>query len=365
MIYFVTFVISALLLELGFREKDRNVVFVLVAAALLLPALLAGVRDETIGTDRLVYGDVLFYDVIKSQDLLHLDGMWTGWIEPGYIYLNVLVGKIYPNVNFFYFVLSLIEGICVIASFRVLKIKKFSGFAYAAYLFLFFQPAMNALRQSLSVSVGLLCVAFILRNRKILAAISFLLAVSFHNSAVIILFIPIVVLVLLKNHTKKMYVIMSLLMLTVLAGGDVLIDTFAPILNMEASRYNHYFNASDATGFSNTEFAFALFQFFFIFINYKKFRGNSLKLNFFVFISVASVPLSQILMFGGDYIGRLIILFNWLMIPMYALVLRMAEKKRVVFAGLSVYLISYWFYHYIYWGWNQTYPYTSKILGLD
>ena len=364
MIYFVTYVIAALLCELGFKKNERAAFF-LIFAALFLPAFLAGVRDDTIGTDRHVYGDDLFYDVLNSQDLFHLDEIWTGWIEPGYIYLNVLVGKIYPSVNFFYFVLSFIQGSCVLAAFKVLNIRKYAGFAYAAYLFLFFQPSLNALRQSLSVSVSLLCIAFIIKNKKIPAVVSFLLAMSFHNSAIIVLLVLAVILVLLKKHSNKLYVFMSFAILGIFAFGSTLIDTFAPILNMEASRYNYYFAASDVTGFSNTEMAFALFQGFFILLNFKKFRGNSLTLNFFVFATIASIPLSQILMFGGDYIGRLIVLFNWMVLPMYAIVLRLTDRRELVFAGLSCYLVFFWYYHYIYMGWNETYPYTSEILGIN
>ena len=363
MIYFATYVISAFLCELGFKKGESNAV-ILIALALFIPAFLAGARDITVGTDRLVYGDDLFYDVMNSQDLFHLDDIWTGWIEPGYIYLNVLVGKIFPSVEFFYFVLAFIQGACVLAALKVLNIRKYAGFAYAAYLFLFFQPALNLLRQSLSVSVSLLCVAFIIKNKKIPAVIAFLFAMSFHNSAIITLLVPVVVLILLKYHSKKAYVILSLAILGFLALGNRLVDTFAPILNMDASRYSDYFAKSDATGFSNTEMVFALTQGLFIFLNYKKFRGNSLMLNFFVFISVASIPLSQILMFGGDYIGRLIALFSWMMIPMYAIVMRLTERKIVVFCGLSFYLITYWYYHYIYMGWHMTYPYESAILGL-
>lgn len=364
MIYFVVFIISSFLCEQGFAKKKLSF-FILTSLAVLIPAILAGVRDVSIGTDRLVYGDELFYDVMNSQDLLHLDDIWTGWIEPGYIYLNVLVGKIYPSVNFFYFVLSLIQGVCVLTALKVLNVKKYAGFAYGAYLFLFFQPALNLLRQSLAVSVSLLCVAFMIKNKKLLAGIAFFLAMSFHNSAIIILLIMVVVLVLSKIHSLQAYAIMSVSILGFLAWGGWFVDRFAPILNIEASRYSDYFAVSEVTGFSNTEMVFALLQGFFIFLNYKKFRGNSLTLNFFVFVSVASIPLSQVLMFGGDYVGRLIVLFNWLMIPMYAIVLRLSERKKTVLAGLSLYVLSFWFYHYIYLGWNQTYPYTSAILGLD
>jgi len=364
MIYFVTYVISAFFCEFGFKKNER-LTFILISLALLLPAVLAGVRDDTIGTDRLVYGDLLFYDVLDSQDLFHLDDIWTGWIEPGYIYLNVLAGKIYPSVNFFYFILSLIQGACVLAALKVLNIRKYAGFAYGAYLFLFFQPALNLLRQSLAVSVSLLCVALMIKNKRVLAGIAFLLAMSFHNSAIIIFPIMVIVLVLKKIHSLKVYAVVSMVILGFLAWGGWFVDRFAPILNIEASRYSDYFAASEVTGFSNTEMVFALLQGLFIFLNYKKFRGNSLTLNFFVFVSVASIPLSQVLMFGGDYVGRLIVLFNWLMIPMYAIVLRLSDRKKTVLAGLSLYVLSFWFYHYIYLGWNQTYPYTSAILGLD
>lgn len=363
MIYFVVFIISSFLCEQGFAKKKPS--FFLIGLAVLLPAFLAGVRDDTIGTDRLVYGDLLFYDVLDSQDLFHLDDIWTGWIEPGYIYLNVLLGRIWPNINFFYFVLSLIQGVCVLAALKVLNIRKYAGYAYAAYLFLFFQPALNLLRQSLSVSVSLLCVAFMIKNKKLFAGIAFLLAISFHNSAIIVLPIMAIVFVLSKVHSLKVYTIVSLVILVFLAWGGWFVDRFAPILNIEASRYSDYFAVSEVTGFSNTEMVFALLQGFFIFLNFKKFRGNSLTLNFFVFVSVASIPLSQVLMFGGDYVGRLIVLFNWLMIPMYAIVLRLSERKKTVLAGLSLYVLSFWFYHYIYLGWNQTYPYTSAILDLD
>ena len=99
-----------------FSLKDTNKIIsnlnpfflITVFIALLIPSMLAGYRDYTIGTDVLVYGNYWF-EMTKGLDLQsYVQWATASSIGSLYALLNYTVSRFSENPHVFYFVLSFI-----------------------------------------------------------------------------------------------------------------------------------------------------------------------------------------------------------------------------------------------------------------
>lgn len=354
MIYFITYIISAIFCEVGFRERRRVLSFVFLGLAIVIPAFIAGARDVTIGTDRLVYGDSLFNDVCKSSSLLKLESRWEGWVEQGFIYFNYLVSMVTKTYFGYYFILSLTENLFVVLSLKELRISKYAGLSYMCFLFLFFQPAMNMIRQALALSVLLYASMCLFNKKRILAVTLFAIAFSLHHSSVVFLTFPLLLYFANKYQSLKVYFLMGVVVLCLCAVAGKMISLFAPFLDIEAGRYDRYFTASGGKYLNFTELSFALLL---VPPAISLFRMKSLLQRLFVAIVLINVPLSQVSCVGGTYVSRVTTYFMWMLIPFFAFVSDLPPRRKIWFLLSLLYAVGYWYYHYIYLGWNQTYPY--------
>lgn len=367
MIYFVTYFFSALACEVGCRLKSYYLKAFAYFGAIVAPAFLAGARDYSIGVDRSVYGDALFLDIAKSQDLLHLETKWDNWIEPGYIYFNFFVSRISNDVAVFYFFLAAVISSVVLMSFSIVGYKKYIGLGYAAYLFLFFQPSFNMMRQSLAASFALLAVAFLYRERKLFFLLALLLAYSVHHSSMVcFVFVP---LAYFCKEKKSMYfyVTCAAVLFLLMASAGFLVDSFFPFLNMDASRYETYFTKSSSSmkSFNASKFILSCLFCFSVYVNKGRFLWMNSRVFSMLFILVlATIPFSQMGFFGGEYINRILVYFEWVVLLLYPLVISVSKHKKITCILLVLYFVTYWFYFYIIKNFNQTYPYTSQILGI-
>ncbi len=361
LIYIFVYAASSIFCELGFRQRRKFFSLLLLGIAVVVPALIAGARDITMGTDRLVYGDDVFRDVCQSADLFHLETRWTGWIETGYVYFTYAVSLITHQVSHYYFFLSLVENVFVVLSIRLFGFRRYAGLAYLTFLFMFFQPAFNMIRQALALSLLLYATALYVNKKKIWSVVFFGLAYSIHHSSIIFLVFPLLDYFNNKYHNMKTYIIEGVVILIVCTIAGRLLDAFAPVLDISVGRYRQYFTATGSSSFSVTEFLLAMMFAGIVFINRSRLNENKMYLP--LSIGVIGIPLSQIGAFGGDFISRVSTFFLWLQIPCFAAVVSVSSKKKTTLRYIVLYLVMYWFYHYIYMGWNHTYPYSSQILG--
>ena len=364
MIYITSFILSSLMMEFGFRIKRKWISSVFIFLALGIPALIAGLRDSTIGVDRLVYGDDLFIDVLKSSSFLHMESRWEDWIEPGYIWFNYIIGSIFPSLEFFYFCLSFVMGLCVILAFKNLNITRFVGFAYATYLVWFFCPALNMMRQSLASAIGLYSISFLLKKNYLRYALLFLLAFSMHTSSVILLFYPFVLYILnlefFKTHILKKQILLSFFVFLCFGCADSIMALF-PFLFTDPSRYEQYFSGGSGEVYLYPLF-FASFICCLVLLN-RKIINKECYGKFLVFSAILYVFNSQLGLFGGEYIGRIAKFHQWVVLFAIPFLFRINKYKLAMMLALTLFLLFYWCYNFVLKGYDCVYPYSSKILG--
>ena len=160
MIYLLVFFSSGCLIWLSEHVKGSNRIAknVIILVAIIIPSLLAALRDPSIGTDVRVYGLSVFKASVNADrfsDLQYLSD-WHG-IEVGYRMLNYIVSRVSEHIEVFLFVLQFLILILVINSYVYIKDKLNSNFSisFAAVCFylLFYNENLNLLRQSLAMAI--------------------------------------------------------------------------------------------------------------------------------------------------------------------------------------------------------------------
>ena len=148
---------------------------------LLLPSLIGGLRDLTIGTDMNVYGIGSFYNTLNYP--LRENIADNGTPEYGYVLLNYICAHISSSINFFLFVAELIKISCIGYVAWNLRKEINSTLLVALYLLSSWWYGFSLMRQSLGIAVSFVAILLAYRKKYLWAIFSFFIAYEFHNSA--------------------------------------------------------------------------------------------------------------------------------------------------------------------------------------
>lgn len=191
MIYFITF---ALLLILTYKydyrqETSKRLVWVVVIWLLFM--LTAGMRYR-IGTDSIRY-EAYFNQIPGLTEIgaRHFNDAAYARFAPGYILLNSVVKTFSEDFTAFQFVHSII--VCSVVVFFFYRNARNLFFALLIfYVFQYLNLTTEVLRESLAVSVFLLAWPFFRDSKWIKWYLMSILALFFHVSAIMMLFIPLI-----------------------------------------------------------------------------------------------------------------------------------------------------------------------------
>lgn len=187
LIYLCVFGASCLLVAASDKMKLKINKYLLLVIAVILPSILAGCRDYSIGTDVLVYGNIWFKRAVAANDLFWYVN-WGAHSSLGIIYplINYIVSRFTNNAHWFYFILSLITNVLVFkAAYNNKDIVK-PIYVISAYYFLYYNQSLNILRQSLALSLAALSFSYIRKNDVVKFAITTVAAIMTHTSAVML-----------------------------------------------------------------------------------------------------------------------------------------------------------------------------------
>ncbi len=204
--YLITFAISIWgVWEADIWYDNKRLRLINSLAALLPPILLAGFRDSTVGADVEFYILPVFNGLISSgQDLLEFFDSHSEF-ERLYLFLNYLVAQVTDQ----YFVLLLIIHSLILIPLYVAAMKWRDTLSPALFFFffymIFFQESLSIVRQAIAMSFSLLAFSYYLERKYIIYAVLMLIGLGFHNTAVIALTYPIVLLVIDRLPIKDYY----------------------------------------------------------------------------------------------------------------------------------------------------------------
>lgn len=372
MIYTVVFLLSTIFVYCGerkFKKKSKYYRVYLILGVLIV-AVLAGVRDLSIGTDIRTYGEFHF----NAASINSFSYYFTHYndVEPFYRIFVYFISVFFSDSHWLYFFTGLLIYGFTLAGIFHYKGKISVTFAWLTFLLLFYGDTFNAMRQFIALSIAFWGFYFLEKEQYQKFIISLIVAVMFHNTAIIVALIASIYLFLKKKDTFFSKILIVVGSITILVSYSYILR-FLMSLGILNSAYSRYLTAN--TGFQinpiliRIPFIILILTFYRQFI-YKNKKGLSgldgyYEADFFIICLILELLLSE-MRAVLVVLERLAFYFgSYRYISYSRLVSTFSKKNRVIFGTLIiVFLIILWIYQNVYQGNNEIYPYKSIILGI-
>lgn len=350
---------------------------IFLALAVLVVSLLAGVRDLNVGTDIWTYGEWLFRAAARHpQFRVFIKGNTD--IDILYLVLTFLSGKFFSDSHWLYFFTGLLIYGFMLAGLWRYRRKISVSYAWLLYLLTFYGDTLNAMRQCIAVSISFLALGLAFDKQYKKFVISIVVAILFHNSAIIALGI-FVIWQFLNNHDSilsKMAIVVGSLGILLYYGQIIQILVSLRILNDRFSRYT-----TRGVGFQlnpiliRIPFIIIIMIFFHQFVMYKRKDADALDSrregDFLVIMLILELLTAEMRAFISTFY-RMSFYFGTYKMVAYSRMIKpfmgRGENSRLtrmlVYILVAVFLMVLWYYQNVVQGNNDIYPYTSTILGI-
>ena len=361
-IYLLTFVISIVFFRFAERMKQRGFSCFFYAIAAIIPSLLAGFRDETVGIDVLNYVSPYWnyaqHAPSFSSFLLDVN------TEKGYALFNFVLAKFFVDIHYLFFFHQLLIMVFVFLIARKYKDKFESSFVLVFYFLFFYLNTYCAMRQALCNVLVLYASTFLFEKNKMKWFVLWALAgFMFHNSGVFAFILPILVYIA-KRHEKNML----LVYVGTFVGTILLVEFYQIILSslmgigVLSTKYEIYLNQ---TGFSTHKINLIVEVFMFLIVKWNARRRvqNIYFTRIFTLFLLLSFCLE---MMGGivETASRVVTYFFLTLMFVMPLSIEEKRKQNLMIAAYSLALFGRFVYLCVITDMNKTLPYTSKILGI-
>lgn len=369
-IYFGTFILSYLFCRYGEHlniHGKKKKALVMIGIAVLIPAILAGIRDYTIGTDIATYGHWLFIAAKRTTNPI-LFARTNASIDFLYSVLVYCTAHLFDSEHWLYFFTGvLIYGFTMAGIYRYRKDISIS-MAWICFLFLFYGDTLNAMRQCIAMSILLFSFSYFQTGDKLKFCLLSVAAFFFHSTAVIIVVFVGVYALLEKRNSLKMRI-------GILTGVTVILLEYAKIIKfvVNIGLLNEKFlkyGAQIGSGFSLNPIIIRLPYLAFIFLFYSSYVGRKEKIKKtfadYMIIMLLFEMLTAEMRTINSILYRLSLYFGmYRYIGMGRLVKTLkANNRAFVTWGIWILLIVTWIYQNVVQGNNQIYPFTSELIGI-
>lgn len=194
--YIVTFLVTMFFSYIDERnllkEKPNRLKHIIMAAFIIvLPAVLAGLRDYSIGTDVQIYAKSVFECAVRSSSVNSVLERYSE-LEHGFLMLAFIVSRITSSVHFFLFSIAFIIQLFVyLALYRTRKYCSiFMG--ESVYLFLIYNASLNMMRQTIAMAILLFALTYLFEKKYLISLVWIFIGSFFHNSIIIgLLYFPV------------------------------------------------------------------------------------------------------------------------------------------------------------------------------
>ena len=334
----------------------------LVAIALMIPCIYAGLRDVNVGTDVQTYL-IWDFDLAKSVSLNTFLKLREGIAPIGYSIFIWIITKVTGSLVAVLFILQFLTIFPIYKSLEFYSADSISV-GIMVYLLLFYPISMNAMKQMVAVSWCLYSLIWMLKSERIASLFSFLLALSFHQTA--FLAIPIYILgkIIYRSSDHRRYLRIYLLAMTGLLISMYIFRNHVTSLASLKDSYE-YVVTQKSHGINRSmllmmilAIAISLSVF-----NSKKFTadGRYADDNYFTnFVFVNLILGIGLLMFQFEIFGAGLSRMSYyylIFLPIYTQLLFINRRFMNLGVILVIYLICYFIFNTVIIGGNQCYPF--------
>lgn len=375
--YLLVFVLSLYFIYLAQRSRNGTLPYRLcLLLAILFPAMLAGLRDNTIGTDVLTYVDDT-WNSLKSVNSLNdlfqkIKDDYFEVADKGYLLLNYFLRTISNNPHLIYFGTSFFTMTFVVLAVRDNKNKASMTLMFFLFLFLNYNLSLNMVRQMMAMGIGLYTYKFLEKRkwRNLCFAVAFMF--MFHSTSfAYLLCVVLFVVYNIKNKKLRAFLLAGLLsfMLISFSYFNELL-TFILAYGLVPMHYSLYFSQEE--GVLQTSMLVMYFIFLFIFLCARKYTKNAQykkEITYYAVFHLSGTLLSMLSVIAYDA-NRLASYTLMISIVIFLprslyIVKHQSPSMHFVLQTTAVLLtIVVWYYINIYLRQNETYPYKSSILGI-
>ena len=373
--YIIVFSITSFFTYLASRslkENKKNKGIIYIILSILVLSVFVALRNDDIGKDIPVY--VLpQYNWAKALDFLQY--MNVGTMEYGYKVFVYIITLIFNDYHWILFFLEAI--VCTNIYFFAYKQRNSLSIMVIIYLYLClcYNDTFTMMRQYVAISFILLSIMYLLERKYINTFILFLLAISFHTTAIISVIIYIVILInnsrKLLGNSKKFLSIVTLMIFSIcIVFYQEIIYFFTYTVQLFPSRIYSYFTSSYYTEEINISTFGLIFKLLCIFITmiYIKYNNkNTNKMIFFVLllmdfeIYLISARLNPLLRLGYYFYYPSIF---YILADIHTIIKKDKYNISAINLLLFVSLTFYWFYTFVLYGsGGNTVPYESTIIN--
>ena len=379
-IYIFTATISSWIIWFEEKISNKNSRFkkFLLLIAILIPAIVAGMRADTIGTDVRTYIEPLQYFAASSNKFseyinyngLLFNGEYLLRFEKGYLSLIYLCSRIDKSLFLTFFVSEfIILGTLIIGLYEFNKKYPLSlCLGFFIFLTFFYNLSFNLSRQCIAIFILFFGFNFLIRNEWVKYIIAVLIAMLFHNSAFIGIFFLLIYYFLADKVKDKSNFFtnteLKVLIITVISLVVVLMPSLIKHI-FSSTIFNTYLNyIPDSIHLSMRQLIIKLPFLIIILMEWKNMEKNPLRY-FFITIALLDILLSQ---FSGqssfatvsEYGARI----SWYTSAFYIYSVPNAlnsdsnkNRKIILMLGLVIFLSIYWYYFTVILNYNDTFPY--------
>ena len=341
--------------------------FFYLSLSVLTVSILAGLRDYSIGTDIMSYGNDLFYHFDNGAPLFQTIQRTTN-IEPLYLMLCWISALLGNSPHLLYFLTGLIIYGFVMAGLVHYSDKFPLTLSWLGFLCLLYGNTYNAMRQSLALAIGFWSLHFLKDGKTIKFFLGVVVAFFFHTTAIIYIAIYALALILKVNNKQYIKVLMIVGVILAMYSFNELLTLFINIGIFNAKVERYLIKDTDVA-FSLNAILIRLPFLFLILLDYKRFQQPTFnkmkafeqanKSDFYLLMVLMELMTTLMTAFVST-LYRIALYFVMFRCMSYARICKVDNiKNNRIFK--CVFLIIYLFIVFIYQnqikGDNQIYPY--------
>ena len=201
LIYLGAFLLSTILLYIGSIQENKQLKRLFVLLGMLVVCLLAGFRDESVGTDIRWYSKRLFQGALDSRRWIEYFNLYNHY-ETGYLFLNYIVSRFSKSLGMMHFVIEFIICFNVYYAYKTIDKENEAWYGMLIYYFVYYNQSFNLMRQTISCSFIFLAFAFLKKKKYVISAILIGIGILFHVSSFVVV-IAVVLFVLSSKFEKE------------------------------------------------------------------------------------------------------------------------------------------------------------------
>ena len=374
--YLMCFVVSTWFTWLASRNKKQKILFLLFSVcAIMIPCILAGARDSSVGTDVLVYGNASFY---KSERMGFVDYMISQGKEYLFATVTYVCSHVFDDIFYYYFIL---QALVFVPIYTTLQRDRYSNYAWVGvlcYYFIFFPYTLNLMRQS--IAFALIFWGYGLAKERKIIKFTLLVGIAsmFHVTALFsILIYPIVATIEYKQKDEDFDIRNNIakskkwMAFFLLLAGFILLNMRSLVMlmyNYDQDDYGYFYKTLTRGGNYHIYLYCILTSIFLLFywINrnrYNRIDGEAITL--FVLSAIGEILYlsaqvsTQVYRISLYFHIFLIVLIMHTLGGFWNTVNKRIFKVIVIVLGFII-----WYIFYVNYNWNSTFPYHSTMLNI-